>query len=82
ITLQGKVLKIGGLKSKILAAHRSGIKKVIIPQENEKDLKEIPAKVKEDLEIVMVKNIREVIEKSIIGWKTREEKNGRDSSGK
>jgi len=69
ITLQGKVLKIGGLKSKILAAHRSGIKKIIIPEENEKDLKEIPKKVKEDLEIVSVKNISEVIELSIIGWK-------------
>jgi len=68
ITLQGKVLKIGGLKSKILAAHRSGIKKVIIPQENEKDLREIPAKVKEDLEIIMVKNIEEVLKVAIINW--------------
>jgi len=74
ITLQGKVLKIGGLKSKILAAHRSGIKKIIIPEENEKDLKEIPRKVKEDLEITSVKNINEVIEMSIIGWKQRVDK--------
>lgn len=68
ITLQGKVLKIGGLKSKLLAAHRSGIKKIIIPAENEKDLKEIPKKVRDDLEIVTVKNISEVIEHAIINW--------------
>lgn len=69
ITLQGKVLKIGGLKSKLLAAHHSGIKKVIIPVENEKDLKEIPKNVREELEIITVKNISEVIEHAIIGWK-------------
>ncbi|MDD3725776.1 MAG: endopeptidase La, partial [Candidatus Ratteibacteria bacterium] len=73
ITLQGKVLKIGGLKSKILAAHHSGINKIIIPEENEKDLREIPAKVKESLEIVLVKNIGEVLENSIIGWKKAED---------
>lgn len=74
ITLQGKVLKIGGLKSKILAAHRYGIKKIIIPEENEKDLKEIPKKVREDLEVVPVKNISEVIELAIIGWKKQADK--------
>ncbi|MCK9265981.1 endopeptidase La [bacterium] len=73
ITLQGKVLKIGGLKSKILAAHRSGIRKIIIPYENEKDLKEIPKKVKDDLEIVSVKNLSEVINHSIIGWKDKKQ---------
>ena len=45
ITLRGRVLPIGGLKEKILAAHRGGIKKVIIPKENEKDLKDIPTTV-------------------------------------
>jgi ATP-dependent Lon protease len=69
ITLQGKVLKIGGLKSKILAAHRSGIKKIIIPAENEKDLKEIPKKVREELKVVAVRNIGEVIQQAIINWK-------------
>ncbi len=69
ITLQGKVLKIGGLKSKILAAHRSGIKKIIIPAENEKDLAEIPKKVRDELEVVTVKNINEVIEQAIINGK-------------
>jgi len=69
ITLQGKVLKIGGLKSKILAAHRSGIKRVIIPAENEKDLKEIPKKVKEELDIKAVNNISEVIKLAILKGK-------------
>jgi ATP-dependent Lon protease len=68
ITLQGKVLKIGGLKSKLLAAHRSGIKRVIIPAENEKELKEIPKKIREEMGVKTVKNISEVIEQAIIGW--------------
>jgi ATP-dependent Lon protease len=66
ITLQGKVLKIGGLKAKILAAHRAGIKKVIIPKENDKDLVEIPKKVKESLQIIEVEDIKEVLKHAII----------------
>ena len=62
ITLRGQVLAIGGLKEKLLAAHRGGIKTVIIPYENTRDLKEIPNKVKESLEIVAVKWIDEVLE--------------------
>ncbi|HNS33110.1 MAG TPA: endopeptidase La [bacterium] len=80
ITLQGKVLKIGGLKSKILAAHRSGIKKIIIPAENEKDLREVPKKVKDELDITPVKNISEVIELAIIGWKKDKERIQEDKS--
>ncbi len=68
ITLRGKVLKIGGLKSKILAAHRSGIRKVIIPAENEKDLEEIPGKIKGELQVVTVDNIDEVLANSIVGF--------------
>jgi ATP-dependent Lon protease len=62
ITLRGQVLAIGGLKEKLLAAHRGGIKTVIIPSENEKDLKEIPENIKADLEIVPVKWIDEVLD--------------------
>ena len=61
ITLRGQVLPIGGLKEKLLAAHRGGIKTVIIPVENEKDLKEIPENVKSNLEIVSVKWMDEVL---------------------
>jgi ATP-dependent Lon protease len=62
ITLRGEVLRIGGLKEKLLAAHRGGIKTVIIPADNERDLKEIPANIKEDLSIKPVKWIDEVLE--------------------
>ena len=62
ITLRGQVLAIGGLKEKLLAAHRGGIKTVLIPDENEKDLKEIPENIKKDLEIKPVKWIDEVLD--------------------
>ena len=62
ITLRGEVLPIGGLKEKLLAAHRAGIKQAIIPRENKRDLAEIPDNVKQDLEIIPVKWIDEVIE--------------------
>ena len=62
ITLRGEVLPIGGLKEKLLAAHRGAIKTVIIPQENEKDLAEISDEIKADLTIVPVKWIDEVLE--------------------
>ena len=62
ITLRGQVLQIGGLKEKLLAAHRGGIKTVIIPEENVRDLKEIPANIKADLDIRPVKWIDEVLQ--------------------
>ena len=61
ITLRGQVLAIGGLKEKLLAAHRGGIKTVLIPDENKRDLKEIPDNIKSDLEIIPVKWIDEVL---------------------
>jgi len=62
ITLRGEVLQIGGLKEKLLAAHRGGIKTVLIPEENVKDLVEIPDNIKNKLEIVPVKWIDKVLE--------------------
>ncbi|MDO6681165.1 MULTISPECIES: endopeptidase La [unclassified Oceanobacter] len=62
ITLRGKVLAIGGLKEKLLAAHRGGIKTVIIPRENEKDLRDIPENIKQDLTVVAVDWIDEVLD--------------------
>ncbi len=61
ITLRGRVLEIGGLKEKILAAHRSGIKTVIIPKENEKDVKDIPKAALKDLKIVLVDHVDQVL---------------------
>tara|TARA_R110002074_G_scaffold397276_2_gene587550 strand:+ start:1225 stop:3642 length:2418 start_codon:yes stop_codon:yes gene_type:complete len=62
ITLRGRVLPIGGLKEKLLAAHRGGIKTIIIPDENVRDLKEIPDNIKDSLEILPVKWIDEVLD--------------------
>ena len=62
ITLRGQVLPIGGLKEKLLAAHRGGIRTVLIPDENKRDLKEIPDNIKSDLDIIPVKWIDEVLE--------------------
>ena len=61
ITLRGQVLPIGGLKEKLLAALRGGIKTVIIPKDNEKDLEEIPDNVKSDLKIIPVSIVDEVV---------------------
>ncbi|MGB1062382.1 MAG: endopeptidase La, partial [Ketobacter sp.] len=66
ITLRGQVLPIGGLKEKLLAAHRGGITTIIIPKENERDLKEIPDNIKEDLDIHCVKWIDEVLELALV----------------
>ncbi|MEE4337329.1 endopeptidase La [Erythrobacter sp.] len=66
VTLRGRVLAIGGLKEKLLAAIRGGIKTVLIPEENVKDLAEIPDNVKEGLEIIAVSHVDEVLERAII----------------
>ena len=65
VTLTGQVLPIGGLKEKLLAAHRAEIKKVIIPKDNEKDLVDIPKKVKEDIKIIPVDTVDEVVKLSL-----------------
>ena len=66
VTLRGRVLPIGGLKEKLLAALRGGIKTVLIPQENEKDLAEIPQNIKDGLEIVPVSHVDQVLARALI----------------
>ncbi|MBI2890935.1 MAG: endopeptidase La [Nitrospirae bacterium] len=66
ITLRGRVLPIGGLKEKLLAAHRAEIHKVIVPRENEKDLKEVPPNITKKFEIVLVDNMDQVLEHAIL----------------
>ncbi|HZU07992.1 MAG TPA: endopeptidase La [Chloroflexota bacterium] len=61
ITLRGKVLPVGGIKEKVLAAHRAGIKRVILPRRNERDLEDIPPDVREALEIILVDSVAEVL---------------------
>jgi len=66
ITLRGRVLPIGGLKEKIIAAHRGGIKTVLIPKENEKDLKDIPKLISRSMTIVPVEHMDEVLSHALI----------------
>ncbi|MGD2099790.1 MAG: endopeptidase La [Desulfobacterales bacterium] len=66
ITLRGRVLPIGGLKEKIIAAHRGGIKKILIPKENEKDLKDVPKSISKQVEIILVEHMDEVLTHALI----------------
>jgi ATP-dependent Lon protease len=65
ITLRGSVLPIGGLKEKVLAAHRAGIKRVVVPERNRPDLDEIPEEVKRDLEFVFVTRMDQVVDAAL-----------------
>jgi ATP-dependent Lon protease len=65
ITLSGLVLPVGGIKEKVLAAHRAGIYRVILPKDNEPDLRELPAEVREQLEIVLAERIEDVLTAAI-----------------
>ena len=66
ITLRGRVLPIGGLKEKVLAAHRGLIKEVLIPKENAKDIKEIPGKILKDIELILVEHMDDVLKKALL----------------
>ena len=87
ITLRGIVLQIGGLKEKLLAAHRAGIKKVLIPYENKKDLLEIPEVIKKNMEIIPVKNVDEVLKLALtkpfkrVEWVEIEKVNNESKTG-
>ncbi len=65
ITLRGRVLPIGGLKEKMIAAHRGGIDTILVPKENEKDLKEIPPQIKKNLKIILVEHMDEVLSQAL-----------------
>ncbi len=66
ITLRGRVLPVGGIKEKVLAAHRAGIKKIILPKENKKDLEDIPANVRRKLEFVLVEHMDQVLNEALL----------------
>lgn len=66
ITLRGRVLPVGGVKEKVLAAHRAGIKKIILPKENKRDLEEIPVNVKRSLEFILVEHMDEVLQHALV----------------
>ena len=67
ITLRGKVLPVGGIKDKVLAAYRGGINEIILPKENEKDLEEIPTEVREAMEFHLVESMDEVLRLALDG---------------
>lgn len=66
ITLRGRVLPVGGIKEKVLAAHRAGIKKIILPKENKRDMDDIPGNIKRSLEFYLVEHMDEVLEKALV----------------
>jgi len=66
ITLRGKVLPVGGIKSKVLAAHRSALKKIILPKENKKDLEEIPKEIRREMNFVLVEHMDEVLREAFV----------------
>lgn len=66
VTLRGKVLPVGGIREKVLAAHRAGIKKILLPEDNKKDIDEIPASVKKELEFVLLSSVEDAIEHALV----------------
>ncbi len=66
ITLRGRILPIGGLKEKVLAAHRAGIRTVVMPRENEKDIEDIPEHVVKEMDLRMVDHADEVLEIALL----------------
>ena len=65
ITLRGQVLPVGGIKEKMLAAHRMGIKKVLLPEENKPDLDDLPQAVRDEMEFVLLKKIDDAVREAI-----------------
>jgi ATP-dependent Lon protease len=64
ITLRGRILPVGGVKEKVLAAHRAGIRRIVLPKENEKDLVDVPREVKQDIQFVLVHDVDAVFDEA------------------
>jgi ATP-dependent Lon protease len=67
VTLRGRVLPVGGIKEKVLAAFRAGIREVILPEDNEKELEEIPREVRDEMRFDLVSHMDEVLEIALLG---------------
>jgi ATP-dependent Lon protease len=72
ITLRGRVLPVGGIKEKVLAAHRAGIKTIILPADNKQDLEDVPANVKRKMEFVLVDHMDQVLERAFVNEENHE----------
>ena len=70
ITLRGRVLPIGGVKEKLLAAYRAGIKTILLPKENQKDLEDVPEHVRKEFEIILTENIQDVLNVALVAERT------------
>ena len=69
ITLRGKVLPVGGIREKVLAAHRAGIRKVLLPEDNKRDIDEIPEAVRKEMQFVLLKNADDALQQVLTGRK-------------
>jgi ATP-dependent Lon protease len=65
ITLRGKVLPIGGVKEKVLAAHRFGLKKIILPKRNENDLEDVPEEIRNKIEFILIDSVEELLKAAL-----------------
>lgn len=68
ITLRGRVMEIGGVKEKVIAGHRAGLKKIVLPKDNEKDMEEVPEKVKKEIDFVFTDNLTDVLKNALTKW--------------
>jgi len=82
ITLRGRVLEIGGVKEKIIAAHRAGLKTVILPKDNKKDLEELPAKTKKDIKFVFTNRLEDVLKTAMKKWPSKKASKDRTTTGR
>jgi len=65
ITLRGQVLPVGGIKEKVMAAHRAGVRTIILPNENEQDLDELPEEVRNQMKFILAENVKDVIDNAL-----------------
>ena len=82
ITLRGKVLPVGGIKEKVLAAHRAGIRRVILARRNERDLEDLPPEVRDDLEFILVDTLDQVLAAALEGRAARSKRSKTPPTGK
>jgi ATP-dependent Lon protease len=68
VTLRGRVLEIGGVKEKVIAGHRAGLKTIVLPKDNKKDLEDIPKNIQKEIKFLFCSNLEEVLEVSLKKW--------------